>query len=48
LGYGFYHAGLFPDEVISLRREQIQAMCHALEKYDEHEGCCQAVIGAAR
>jgi hypothetical protein len=47
LGYGFYHVGLFPDEVVSLRRDQIEAMCHALEKYAEHESCCQMVTAGA-
>ena len=31
MGYGFYHVGLFPDEVMTLRREQVEAMCQALE-----------------
>jgi hypothetical protein len=49
MGYGFYHVGLFPDEVMTLRREQIEAMCQALEKYPEHEACCETVAaGSAR
>jgi hypothetical protein len=43
LGYGFYHVGLFPDEVVNPRREQMQAMCQAIEKYSEHEACCATV-----
>jgi hypothetical protein len=33
LGYGFYHIGLFPNEVMSLRPEQVDAMCQALERH---------------
>ncbi|HXY33518.1 MAG TPA: hypothetical protein VEI07_04775 [Planctomycetaceae bacterium] len=40
LGYGFYHAGLFPDEVITLRREQMEAVSRAFAKYSENEACC--------
>jgi hypothetical protein len=47
LGYGFYHAGLFPDEVMTLGRGQLQAMCQALEKYSEHEPCCQVVAAGS-
>jgi hypothetical protein len=43
LGYGFYHIGLFPDELMSLRPEQIDAMCLALEKYADHEASEPAV-----
>ncbi|HET6325378.1 MAG TPA: hypothetical protein VFG04_11935 [Planctomycetaceae bacterium] len=43
LGYGFYHAGLFPDEVMNLHREQIAAMGEALAKYAEHEAACETV-----
>jgi hypothetical protein len=41
MGYGFYHVGLFPDEVMSLRPEQIEAMRRALEKYSENEPRCE-------
>ncbi len=41
LGCGFYHAGLFPDEVMTLRREQIEGLNEALEKYSEQEACGQ-------
>jgi hypothetical protein len=34
LGYGFYHIGLFADEVIQPGTEDIEAMCAALERYD--------------
>jgi hypothetical protein len=47
LGYGFYHVGLFPDEVMSLDRDQIKAMCLALERYTDEEACCQVPAGAA-
>jgi hypothetical protein len=42
MGYGFYHIGLFPDEVVNLDREQVEAMRQALEKYAEQEAGCQA------
>jgi hypothetical protein len=48
MGYGFYHIGLFPDEVLTLHGEQLRTMCQALEKYSEHESCCQlALAGSA-
>jgi hypothetical protein len=34
LGYGFYHIGLFANEVIQPGTEDIEAMCAALERYD--------------
>jgi len=34
LGYGFYHIGLFADEVIHPDAEDIEAICTALERYD--------------
>jgi hypothetical protein len=34
LGYGFYHIGLFADEVIRPAPEEIDAICIALERYD--------------
>jgi hypothetical protein len=43
LGYGFYHIGLFPNEVMALRPEQVDAMCQALEKYAGHEAAEPAV-----
>ena len=46
MGYGFYHVGLFPDEVVSLNQQQVEAMCHALDKYSDQEACCQTVSGA--
>jgi hypothetical protein len=42
MGYGFYHLGLFPDEVVNLDREQVEAMHQSLEKYAEQEAGCQA------
>jgi hypothetical protein len=48
LGYGFYHAGLFPEEVMTLRRDQVEAMRKALEKYTDEEPCQLAVSGDAR
>ena len=49
LGYGFYHVGLFPDEVMSLSHEQLEAMGQAFERYSEHEPCGQRVpAGSAR
>ena len=47
LGYGFYHIGLFPDEVMSLSRDQIEGLCHAIERYADQEACCQVPAGAA-
>jgi hypothetical protein len=47
LGYGFYHVGLFPDEVMSPRPEQLDGLSHAVEKYTEHDACCQVPVGAA-
>ncbi len=34
LGYGFYHIGLFADEVVQPEAEEIEAICTALERYD--------------
>lgn len=34
LGYGFYHIGLFAEEVIQPNAEEIEAMCATLERYD--------------
>jgi hypothetical protein len=34
LGYGFYHIGLFADEVINPSDDDIEAICATLEKYD--------------
>jgi hypothetical protein len=34
LGYGFYHIGLFADEVIQPDDDDIDAICTALERYD--------------
>ena len=34
LGYGFYHIGLFAEEIIEPDAEEIEAMCTSLEKYD--------------
>jgi hypothetical protein len=38
LGYGFYHIGLFADEIIEPGSENIDALCAALEKYDAATG----------
>jgi hypothetical protein len=49
LGCGFYHAGLFPDEVMTLRRDQVEAMCQAIEKYaDDEPACRMAAAGDVR
>ncbi len=45
LGYGFYHIGLFADEVIQPGTADIEAMCAALERYDSPaESRDQAVL----
>ncbi len=41
LGYGFFHIGLYVEEIIHPHPEAIDAMCNALEKYataDEGQG----------
>jgi hypothetical protein len=49
LGYGFYYVGLFPDEVMTLGHEQVEATRQAFERYSENESCDQAVpAGSAR
>jgi hypothetical protein len=49
LGYGFYHVGLFPDEVLTLDHDQMEAMGQAFERYSQHEPAEQAVpAGSAR
>jgi hypothetical protein len=45
MGYGFYHIGLFPDEVVNLDQDQLEAMRQALEKYTDQEAGCQAASG---
>jgi len=37
LGYGFYHVGLFPDEVMTPGHEQLEAMGQAFDRFAEHE-----------
>ncbi len=34
LGYGFYHIGLFAEDVIQPDAAEIEAICTALERYD--------------
>jgi hypothetical protein len=34
LGYGFYHIGLFAEDVVLPSPEDIEEMCAALERYD--------------